>query len=123
MIRRPPRSTQQGTLFPSTTLFRSSTTSWPTRSPRTSPRPRWAIGSSSDRKSTRLNSSHALLPRMPSSAWKKKQKRRDRAVDRRDHLDGLHVRQLRDSFFVKFAPTPEIYTTRHTLALHDALPI
>ena len=65
MIRRPPRSTQLGTLFPYTTLFRSSgpattASTWP-------PAP-----SSSDRKSTRLNSSHSELPRMPSSAWKKK---------------------------------------------------
>src|SRR2546430_11336684 len=66
MIRRPPRST----LFPYTTLFRSRSTSgtskqtWCSPSPRVS-RNRWtppgAIGSSSstDRKSTRLNSSHS----------------------------------------------------------------
>ena len=29
----------------------------------------------SDRKSTRLNSSHVALSRMPSSAWKKKKKK------------------------------------------------
>src|SRR3712207_6948836 len=67
MIRRPPRST----LFPYTTLFRSAvTTSWPDTS-----RSRWAAPTSvpsaeqsmngtpvrSDRKSTRLNSSHANI--------------------------------------------------------------
>src|SRR5216110_1489966 len=71
MIRRPPRSTQAHTLFPYTTLFRSGT---PPRSPRCargcsrrSPRRR-----SRDRKSTRLNSSHVSLSRMPSSACKNK---------------------------------------------------
>src|SRR5213079_3637297 len=72
MIRRPPRSTQQPTLFPYTTLFRSryrrsadglrratcsTSCSPPCREPRYP-----------DRKSTRLNSSHRLLSRMPSSA-------------------------------------------------------
>src|SRR5689334_24692203 len=61
MIRRPPRST----LFPYTTLFRSS---W--RSPRRQGwrlrtrgvvKPRARRGSSSDRKSTRLNSSHSSI--------------------------------------------------------------
>src|SRR5213075_3484635 len=43
MIRRPPRSTQQGTLFPYTTLFRSSPSSpwppWPPSPPLPPPRP------------------------------------------------------------------------------------
>src|SRR5882757_10498683 len=54
MIRRPPRST----LFPYTTLFRS-----PTRWSRPLRRPRRGPGAtpSSDRKSTRLNSSHANI--------------------------------------------------------------
>src|SRR3712207_6862750 len=64
MIRRPPRST----LFPYTTLFRSET-----HDPRGSPgRPRMEVrpvdrtsgalqGASPDRKSTRLNSSHANI--------------------------------------------------------------
>src|SRR5213079_3480559 len=72
-IRRPPRSTQQPTLFPYTTLFRSLAQG------------RFlsggfddligeAIGIAQilDRKSTRLNSSHRLLSRMQSSAGKKK---------------------------------------------------
>src|SRR5215813_14721683 len=64
MIRRPPRST----LFPYTTLFRSPdgpSTSPRQRSGRT-PRPgsfaqRWWLGAGSDRKSTRLNSSHVRI--------------------------------------------------------------
>src|SRR3990167_5912633 len=61
MIRRPPRST----LFPYTTLFRSSsarrtTTICPARTTSTFRLPRSA-GSASDRKSTRLNSSHSQI--------------------------------------------------------------
>src|SRR5881392_4413179 len=71
-IRRPPGSTQRTTLFPYTTLFRSiegATGPWEV-----------VIGLEvhaqvtsnaklfSDRKSTRLNSSHCALSRMPSSA-------------------------------------------------------
>src|SRR5260221_517959 len=63
MIRRPPRST----LFPYTTLFRSvspvpvqrsSMRAWPCRYHFTA---RTAFSMSSDRKSTRLNSSHTVI--------------------------------------------------------------
>src|SRR3712207_8016344 len=75
MIRRPPRST----LFPYTTLFRSSGRGWCARPPRRPARPRSRPPSSArtcggattelrarppaaeDRKSTRLNSSHANI--------------------------------------------------------------
>src|SRR5258707_3994511 len=66
MIRRPPRST----LFPYTTLFRSSSASSPPASSNTSspsaptcylPRSRSGDGAARDRKSTRLNSSHANI--------------------------------------------------------------
>src|SRR6267142_1815920 len=55
MIRRPPRST----LFPYTTLFRSArclSAGSPAQQP--APRPHRAAAARSDRKSTRLNSSH-----------------------------------------------------------------
>src|SRR3546814_15887932 len=73
MIRRPPRSTRTDTLFPYTTLFRSSAArprSGAARRPPPAPTPcrslpaersrgcRSAHRSSQDRKSTRLNSSH-----------------------------------------------------------------
>src|ERR1035438_10798409 len=51
MIRRPPRST----LFPYTTLFRSGSTPWPSI---IQSRPLGSQPPNSDRKSTRLNSSH-----------------------------------------------------------------
>src|SRR5213596_1412693 len=69
-IRRPPRSTQDRTLFPYTTLFRS-------RGAAALHRiavhvcqavSRTHAEAPGDRKSTRLNSSHTVLSRMPSSA-------------------------------------------------------
>src|ERR1044071_10174913 len=68
MIRRPPRST----LFPYTTLFRSgmpiNITIQPTGRHITNPQ---VLKSFADRQSTRLNSSHEWISRMPSSACKK----------------------------------------------------
>src|ERR1043165_7285482 len=67
MIRRPPRST----LFPYTTLFRArwtprrETPASPLRAGPLSPAP--GTVRARDRKSTRLNSSHVALSRMPSS--------------------------------------------------------
>src|SRR2546430_16138955 len=61
MIRRPPRST----LFPYTTLFRSRSNARPIGSPRSGGRHpavrAYPAGSSADRKSTRLNSSHSQI--------------------------------------------------------------
>src|SRR5690554_7735612 len=64
MIRRPPRST----LFPYTTLFRSPDwLSWMPRATSTAKRStatpcaRWCCTASTDRKSTRLNSSHVRI--------------------------------------------------------------
>src|ERR1039458_7846595 len=54
MIRRPPRST----LFPYTTLFRSSSRASDTATPWWPAWPSWASSNMTDRKSTRLNSSH-----------------------------------------------------------------
>src|SRR5216117_3421023 len=69
MIRRPPRSTQGRTLFPYTTLFRSTATSSPSWMGSTvSTGPASRRPHPPDRKSTRLNSSHPSLSRMPSSA-------------------------------------------------------
>src|SRR3712207_7950525 len=63
MIRRPPRST----LFPYTTLFRSDALTFRSdfladrRGPHGGPRVAQAPGGRADRKSTRLNSSHANI--------------------------------------------------------------
>src|SRR5213075_3334786 len=90
MIRRPPRSTRQGTLFPYTTLFRSRGVQQaepPVAVPQVAARPpgRQPELAAVDRKSTRLNSSHAWLPRMPSSARKKKKYERQTRIRRRTH--------------------------------------
>src|ERR1051326_9295188 len=66
MIRRPPTST----LFPYTTLFRSQVMEAVVEQVHVE-----AFADDPpdiDRKSTRLNSSHIPLSRMPSSAWKKR---------------------------------------------------
>src|SRR5438445_7338963 len=71
MIRRPPRST----LFPYTTLFRSSGTHDATRHRLHAVRPRHvrAGATARDRKSTRLNSSHANISYAVFCLKKKKQ--------------------------------------------------
>src|SRR5213075_3443650 len=55
MIRRPPRSTQQGTLFPYTTLFRSPPADLPTACRDDAAVAGIRHGRDVDRKSTRLN--------------------------------------------------------------------
>src|SRR5258708_11007512 len=57
MIRRPPRST----LFPYTTLFRSSQATRGRDELRRLPQPAWQHAPREDRKSTRLNSSHQII--------------------------------------------------------------
>src|SRR5210317_1563359 len=62
MIRRPPRSTPYPTLFPYTTLFRSTPVTFRNLVCRL------LLVTGGDRKSTRLNPSHIQKSRMPSSA-------------------------------------------------------
>src|SRR6187401_2199751 len=69
MMRQPPRSTQPTTLFPYTTLFRSIPAWRPIDEGVDAPTGVVGMAPSGiDRKSTRLNSSHRRLARMPSSA-------------------------------------------------------
>src|SRR5947207_8744742 len=90
MIRRPPRST----LFPYTTLFRSDADPGrrmqrrgPHRTPSGPPcRP---PGTSSDRKSTRLNSSHTVISYAVFCLKKKKKKTR-RLGDKVENKEGEH---------------------------------
>src|SRR6056297_2576696 len=74
MLRRPPRSTRTDTLFPYTTLFRTSSGDCPVSRRRSFGSCRSSPSGSRfpDRKSTRLNSSHSGESRMPSSAGAKK---------------------------------------------------
>src|SRR5947209_10498789 len=94
MIRRPPRST----LFPYTTLFRSRRSRRWRFCARASPREersrRRSIGSRSrrrDRKSTRLNSSHANISYAVFCLKKKKKRRRNRALDIYDDNEQKYV--------------------------------
>src|SRR5438094_2952897 len=79
MIRRPPRST----LFPYTTLFRSTTAGSSCGWPRGSSRP--IPVSSSDRKSTRLNSSHRTISYAVFCLKKKKKKQNTHNTNNRIH--------------------------------------
>src|SRR5210317_1951363 len=138
MIRRPPRSTPYPTLFPYTTLFRSTYSA-----PATSLSSATAAGDTCrpsvrmyvDRKSTRLNSSHIqnLVCRL---LLEKKKHVGGLQVDRREHHRDIRSGRGDDDvggigclgsafsfFFFIGAPPPEIYTLSYTLSLHDALPI
>src|SRR5581483_2626569 len=123
MLRRPPRST----LFPYTTLFRSQRRDgrralrWPDDPRR---------GAVRDRKSTRLNSSHANISYAVFCLKKKKPSQRQQrgaAGILRDYTGGFRLRGFPwahlagDLFFFFFndAAPPAFYT----LSLHDALPI
>src|SRR5215210_8039581 len=129
MIRRPPRST----LFPYTTLFRSddeSAVEQPAAARLTHVRP---VPPSSDRKSTRLNSSHRCISYAVFCLKKKNELSTCRErVDEQIHRDNADlcirsvvyeecaIRNVPNIFFVfNDTATTEIYT----LSLHDALPI
>src|SRR5258708_16517846 len=86
MIRRPPRST----LFPYTTLFRSAHASRENRRPQESRTPPTLVAlhaaqEESDRKSTRLNSSHQIISYAVFCL--KKKKRHQRTTMIRHHLN------------------------------------
>src|SRR6266568_4681721 len=122
MIRRPPRST----LFPYTTLFRSS----PARAPRQSwpelPEVGRHAGAREDRKSTRLNSCHSSIS-YAVFCLKKKIERLVPIVDNfelglsvaREESKHSPIYSCMSIFFFNDTATTEIYT----LSLHDALPI
>src|SRR5947209_13563896 len=91
MIRRPPRST----LFPYTTLFRSdfsrSSTTRRGASSRRSPLRRYRrSGERRDRKSTRLNSSHANISYAVFCLKKKKKKKRHQRNLTKQQRDDQH---------------------------------
>src|SRR5690349_22293524 len=90
MIRRPPRST----LFPYTTLFRSSACSPPsaTASITNQPSTRLKAGSLSDRKSTRLNSSHVEIS-YAVFCLKKKKKKKKKINKTNTQKEKIHTRE------------------------------
>src|SRR6185436_16090542 len=139
MIRQPPRST----LFPYTTLFRSGAVSPACRTAWARFERREANSSTSDRKSTRLNSSHQIISYAVFCLKKKNELLKLLSLsggtqpgqpavvnvdDARFLFNGGNLQVLRpskqgrtvdESFFFNDTATTEIYT----LSLHDALPI
>src|SRR5688500_19676713 len=90
MIRRPPRST----LFPYTTLFRSASLSAPRAASPTAWRstaPSRSTSSTTDRKSTRLNSSHLVISYAVFCLKKKKEKYNITIIDRKNQKLTMHV--------------------------------
>src|SRR5215204_1031148 len=132
MIRRPPRST----LFPYTTLIRSAPRA--SASPPTSgPRRPWSTRSSTDRKSTRLNSSHTVNSYAVFCLKKKKQlDEQSSPSKRRVYTGDTHAISRSIAALASPAASPSISapplfflfndpatTEIYTLSLHDALPI
>src|SRR5579859_1256876 len=123
MIRRPPRST----LFPYTTLFRSTTAAPPTQT--AAVRPVTKDAPLVDRKSTRLNSSHSQTSYAVFCLKKKKTTHyRTPAASAPccwggsmmpEPWSGIRKPLPIGLFFFNDTATTEIYT----LSLHDALPI
>src|SRR2546430_11510375 len=93
MIRRPPRST----LFPYTTLFRSSPVLPRVRGRRGDARKSHANHDARDRKSTRLNSSHSQIS-YAVFCLKKKKKKGETERDARHHLhsEATQARSLQE---------------------------
>src|SRR5213079_1502785 len=128
MIRRPPRSTQQPTLFPYTTLFRSANSSG------YQAETGWRSFSSTVRKRSEEHTSELQSPVVISYAVfclkKKKERTKNNKDTHRLYIDSdfallVDLMRLRDLlvFFFNDTATTEIYTTTDTLSLHDALPI
>src|SRR5947209_14638378 len=94
MIRRPPRST----LFPYTTLFRSKIPVGPGNGGQTMVHPDGAVGTDPDRKSTRLNSSHANISYAVFCLKKKKSResKYDRIRPKRRHPRGRDLKRQDD---------------------------
>src|SRR6186997_1583741 len=122
MIRRPPRSTQQPTLFPYTTLFRSTCVS---ANRRRLPRPA-RVDRRRDTGRSEEHTSELQSPVVISYAvfcLKKKNGLADVVLSPQEREPPAHRRAGRALFFFNDTATTEIYTTTATLSLHDALPI
>src|SRR6187431_1004679 len=132
MIRRPPRSTQQSTLFPYTTLFRSVRRSRRLRCPASR---RCGSGPGCDRGGRRIIRSEEHTSELQSRTvisyavfcLKKKNCSSNSSSIAlswsRPSSSSRWASSASWLFFFNDTATTEIYTTVHTLSLHDALPI
>src|SRR5213596_3005998 len=129
MIRRPPRSTQDRTLFPYTTLFRSPADGFVPLLDRgeTAQGPFFVmpfLGGRSEEHTSELQS-HGLISY--AVLCLKKNKISLRANVANHVLDGDFASAAtwtyESCFFVNVTATTESYTRPYTLSLHDALPI
>src|SRR6059058_4879000 len=139
MRRRPPISTRRYTLFPYTTLFRSRTTRSCWRSGARCSRTATSMASRSEEHTSELQSrndiSYAVfcLKKKKTFAWpccgRFDSGRRNLVYRHRcyhhlvAHVYLVGIRSVFFFFFFNDTATTEIYTSLHTLSLHDALPI
>src|SRR5213075_987040 len=144
MIQRQPRSTQQGTLFPYTTLFRSRRRAGvgagvPVRLRAARPRHHEVEPVRSEEHTSELQSRlvisydvFCLKKKKPANLYKSSSISRlwATACEAASILSYFSIFYLLNNserrgafFFFNDTATTEIYTTRHTLSLHDALPI
>src|SRR5881227_28043 len=125
MIRRPPRSTQQSTLFPYTTLFRSLLPSLPptNTAPEPSRHTRCArLPKLVDRKSTRLNQSRTVISYAVFCLKKKKtlDKIRPLSADSRDGRLGVRRLQLHNAEALLLDELREVRNERRRVR-HDGV--
>src|SRR5213080_1538689 len=139
MIRRPPRSTHRYTLFPNTTLFRSSTSTCSTSASSGSHiRSRVSLPARRSEEHTSELQSHSgisyavfCLKKTKAGTCRKGPHAPELALRVQNPYTALQQVHARDSsknlqlayFFFNDAATTEIYTPLYTLSLHVALPI
>src|SRR5881628_2205187 len=136
MIRRPPRSTRQSTLFPYTTLFRSHSSRgrWSSDSPRPVRRRVRSEEHTSELQSlTDISYAVFCLKKKKTEPQAERQVPLQAEVKLSTHREAGRVRRrvlcvllpagLVQFFFFNDTATTEIYTSVNTLSLHDALPI
>src|SRR5213080_4311625 len=133
MSRRPPRSTHRYTLFPYTTLFRSTCRTAPRKLSRILPRTTRRRPKRSEEHTSELQSHSGISYAVFCLKKKKHDLPRFPFEGRPSGLDPFRSSPLplgrsllhdrADVFFFEDPATTEIYTPLYTLSLHDALPI
>src|SRR5213596_3013338 len=127
MIRRPPRSTQDRTLFPYTTLFRSQTAGGVGLDVDVDASCACGldvvVGIIRSEEHTSELQSHGLISYAVFCLKKKNGRLPRRGSQQRDTLPSRQAKRRFVFFFLNDPATTDIYTRPYTLSLHDALPI